>query len=298
MLKVDMSVDWGGRPLSELQRLMEKRVRQLRETPRDACIATAITMLKSLRPLVRKAKTAPKASIHYTIADTGWVGGWKSTVGTKSMERFFRGVHQGQNLSSAAYMKRCVRTSRYHGTVVEGIYPIWLTGAGAFDKGRVVHVYRVTPNHYDRMLWKQNKHSGSWYIAAYDQKTAEKHANRLMAKYLKKYSGMARYAMTRAMKDLHASGAGSDRVSEAAKKVVEGNLRIKSFGGDSEWTVRVDDTLAYAANAFTRSDAVDYAMAKAANSIAGMLRKRAGDIFDPSLETPFPEIAGHRRKGA
>ena len=44
-----MSVDWGGRPLSELQRLMEKRAKQLRETPRDACIATAITVLRSLR---------------------------------------------------------------------------------------------------------------------------------------------------------------------------------------------------------------------------------------------------------
>ena len=56
MLKVDMSVDWGGRPLSELQKLMEKRQRQLRETPRNACIATAITVLRSLRPLTRVYK--------------------------------------------------------------------------------------------------------------------------------------------------------------------------------------------------------------------------------------------------
>ena len=32
MLKVDMSVDWGGRPLSELQRLLEKRARLERAT--------------------------------------------------------------------------------------------------------------------------------------------------------------------------------------------------------------------------------------------------------------------------
>ncbi len=56
MLKIDMSVDWGGRPLSELQRLMERRARQLKETPRDACIATAITVLRSLRPLTRVYK--------------------------------------------------------------------------------------------------------------------------------------------------------------------------------------------------------------------------------------------------
>lgn len=56
MLKVDMSVNWGGRPLSELQKLMQKRQRQLRETPRDACIATAITVLRSLRPLTKVYK--------------------------------------------------------------------------------------------------------------------------------------------------------------------------------------------------------------------------------------------------
>ena len=56
MLKVDMSVNWGGRPLSELQKLMQKRQRQLRETPRDACIATAVTVLRSLRPLTKVYK--------------------------------------------------------------------------------------------------------------------------------------------------------------------------------------------------------------------------------------------------
>ncbi len=56
MLKVDMSVNWGGRPLSELQKLMQKRQRQLSETPRDACIATAITVLRSLRPLTKVYK--------------------------------------------------------------------------------------------------------------------------------------------------------------------------------------------------------------------------------------------------
>ena len=295
MLAVDLSVDWGGRPLSELQRLLEKRAKQLKETPRDACIATAITVLKSLRPLVRKAKTAPKANVQYTIEDTGWVGGWRSKGDAGKMSRFFKGTAKGMKLSASKYMERCVRTARYNGQVIPYVHPIWLTGSGAFDKGRTVHVYRVKPFHRDVMKWGQNKHHGCWFIAAYDQKTAEKHANRLMAKYLKKYSGMARYAMTRAMMDLHASGTGSDRVSEAAKKVADGNVRVRSSGGDNEWTVQVDDALAYAAKAFTRSDAVDYAMAKAANSIAGMLRKRAGDILDPSLATPFPEIAKHRR---
>lgn len=295
MLKVDMRVDWGGRPLSELQKLMEKRSRQLRETPRDACIATAITVLKSLRPLVRKAKTAPRTGVHFTIVDTGWVGGWKSKGDAGKIKRYFKGTNKGLKLDSAKYMERCVRTAHYRGAEVPGIHPLWLVGSGAFEKGKIVHVYRVTPRHTDVMKWAKNRHKGCWYIAAYTQSVAEKAAKRMMADYLKKYSGLARFTLTQAMKGLSTKGVPRDNVSAVAQKVGLANINVKSFGGDSEWTVQIDDNLAYAAKAFKRSDAVDYAMAKAANSIAGMLRKRAGGILDPSLATPFPEIARHRR---
>lgn len=295
MLAVDMSVDWGGRPLSELQRLLAKRAKQLRETPRDACIATAITVLKSLRPLVRKAKTAPKAGAQFTIEDTGWVGGWRSKGDRGKMSRFFKGAAKGLKLDSTKYMERCVRTSSHRGQVIPYIHPIWLVGPGAFEKGKTVHVYRVRPAHRDVMKWAKNKHHGCWFIAAYTQAVAEKAAKRLMDKYLKKYSGLARFTLTQAMRGLSTKGVPNDRVSANARKIGLANIRVKSFGGDSAWTVDVADSLAYAAKAFKRADAVEYAMAKAANSIAGMLRKRAKDLLDPSLATPFPEIAQHRR---
>ena len=56
MIKMDLAVDWGGRPMSELHRLMERRAKQLKESPRDATIATAITVLRSLKPLTRVYK--------------------------------------------------------------------------------------------------------------------------------------------------------------------------------------------------------------------------------------------------
>ena len=295
MLKVDMSVDWGGRPLAELQRLMEKRTRQLKETPRDATIATAITVLRSLRPLVRKAKTAPKAGTHFTIKDTGWVGGWRSKGDAGKMARFFKGAAKGLNLDSTKYMERCVRTSGRRGQIIPFIHPLWLVGPGAFEKGRVVHIYRVEPRHRDLMKWEKNRHHGCWFIAAYTQGVAEKAAKRMMAKYLKKYSGLARFTLTQAMRHISTKGVPNDRVSADARKIAEGNLRVRSFGGASEWTVLIEDDLAYAAQAFKRPDAVDYAMAKAANSMAGMLRRRSRGLLDPSIETPFPEIAQSRR---
>ena len=295
MLAVDLSVDWGGRPLSELQRLLERRQQLLKETPRDACIATAIDVLKSLRALTNKAKATPKPGVNYSIVDTGWVGGWTSPGSdARKISRFFKGQAKGLKLTAAKYMRRCVKTASRNGREMLNIRPIWLTGAGAFERGRIVHVYRVTPNHASVMNWKQNRHKGCWYIAAYDQTTAEKHAARLMRKYLQKYSGMARYAINHAMRQVH--GEPEINVSDIGRNIAKQNIMVKSSGTHDGWEVRVEDTLAYAAYAFKRSDAVDYAMAKAANSITGYLNARVGRFLDEKIPTPFPEIAKHRNK--
>lgn len=123
---------------------------------------------------------------------------------------------------------------------------------------------------------------------------------RIGLKRAKRHQGAAQYAMKLAQQAVSTRHvADPARMGKLARKVAEGNLRIRSFGGDNVWTVQIEDRLAYAAKAFKRADAVEYAMAKAANSIAGMLRKRAKDLIDPSLETPFPEIVQHRhRRGA
>lgn len=296
MIGADVVMDWNGRPLAELQRLLEKRIQYLKkETPRNACIATAIDVLKSLRALTNKAKATPKPGVNYSIEDTGWVGGWTSVGGNaKKIKRFFKGQAKGLKLTAKKYMRRCVKTATRHGIEMLNIRPIWLTGAGAFEKGRIVHVYRVKPNHASVMNWQMNRHKGCWYIAAYDQATAEKHAARLMGKYLKKFSGMARYAINHAMRTI--SGEPEISISDKGRLLARQNIIVKSFGNHDGWTVQVDDTLAYAAKAFRRSDAMQYAMAKAANSIAGYLRSRAGDIVDPSLETPFPEIVERRSR--
>ena len=53
MLAVNTKLNWDGRPYSELQRLMALRTKQLRQTAQDATVASAITVLRSLKPLTR-----------------------------------------------------------------------------------------------------------------------------------------------------------------------------------------------------------------------------------------------------
>ena len=87
MLKVEVMTDWRGRPMEELTKLIQKRVRTLHENARDAVVATAIDVVRSLRALTRKApKKANDKS--FTVAKMPYVASWER-VG-KSFRRVAR----------------------------------------------------------------------------------------------------------------------------------------------------------------------------------------------------------------
>ena len=138
----------------------------------------------------------------------------------------------------------------------------------------------------------------NYFVVAEGDDAVTSYLQKRYVRIAAKWMGTARYALVKAQEAVSTRSVSDSvraKLGSKARQTAEGNLRIRSFGGDSEWTVQIEDNLDYAAKAFKRADAVQYAMAKAANSIAGMLRKRACDILDPSLDTPFPEIARHRR---
>lgn len=156
------------------------------------------------------------------------------------------------------------------------------------------HVWWVSLSPEYRAKWP--KQPPNYFVVAETKQGVESYLQKRYVRIAKKWMGAAQYAMKLAQQAVSTKSVPNPtRLGTNARRIAEGNLRVRSFGGDSEWTVQIEDNLAYAALAFKRPDAVQYAMAKAANSIAGMLRKRAGDILDPSLATPFPEIAKHRR---
>ena len=57
MLGAEVTAYWAdGRPLEELSKLIQKRMKILHESSKDATVATAITVLKSLRAATRVYK--------------------------------------------------------------------------------------------------------------------------------------------------------------------------------------------------------------------------------------------------
>ena len=275
-MKPDFSIvaTWGnGKPLEELNRLIDVRIRQLGDKPKDTLYAVANTVLRSIGPLVRVAKPNNKKTLanSYNMQDTGLVmgrqrqpnGGWK-----------YRPHHPGQADYNSA------------------IRPIVLWGGGI--PAQRVRVFRVTPRYgNERRTWTKNLHKGCWYIAAYDESAARHYAeNTLMKRAIEKYACLARAAIVALRKSIaigqsNGEGTFSERSIALAAKLAK-TYFMESAGGA---VLDVMSELSYGRAAMKDPAALEYAIAKAANSISGYLRSKAIDVFDPNIKTPFPEIA-------
>ena len=189
--------------------------------------------------------------------------------------------------------KRCIRSGSKDGQRV--VLPNVVQLIPPADRSwQWAHVFFVRLSPETHAKW--NKQPEYYYVVALHAPQVESYLQKRYTAIASKYMGMAQVAITTAQQQVSTRAVrGPTRLGSKARRTAEKNLRVRSFGGVTEWTVAIDDDLDYAAQAFKRSDAVDVACAKAANSIAGMLRKRAGDLLDPSLATPFPELKKVRR---
>lgn len=265
-------MSYGGRPVEVLSGLIEKRTHLLRETVRDAVVATAITVLKSLRADTRKGrKRAREADV--CVEETGWVGGWER--------------HGGR-------FRRVVRTSSARGAArVAGVFPVNNAGR-RYVTGEVVKVYKVTPARgAERMTWAKNRNKGCWYVFAQSRKVAENLGKRLVQRKMDAWRGLAKTALGYAMLMTSTrQSVKSDAATAKARMAASRAASVVSRSGDGRWTIDITDSLDYAKTALRSGPGgVERAMMKAANSVAGRLRKVAGGDLGGEIATPFPEVS-------
>lgn len=287
MSKIDFSVvaTWDkGRPIQELNRIIAERARYLDGT--DAALYSAAnTILRSLKPLVRVAKTTKTVlRKSYDIEDTGLVMGQA------------RNSHR-----KVKWHPHTPKTNDYR----RDIRPIFLWGGGIPE--RRIHVYKARPRFGNyRRTWAKNLHKGCWYIAAYDESTARHYTeNVLMKRAIAKYAGMARAAVVAMRRALAQSSNDApvlwDRDTETFVMAYGGQRLMDEVAAMAKCVMRksgvlkeleVSSELSYARAALRDPNVMDYAIAKAANSIAGYMRWWSErDFLVPSIKTPFPEIA-------
>jgi hypothetical protein len=275
MIEMNANATYNGKPLEVLNQLIEKRRELLEELPRDAIVATAITVLRSLRADTRIApKKIRKSS--YIVEETPYVASWERVGKT------FR------------------RVARVSGTGAKApIYPVNLAGPH-YVKGEAVKVYRVEPRHQNGMTWEKNRNKAlkCWFVFAQSRKVAEDFAERHLARRLNKWRGLAKNALAFAMAktstrqeqefSLESSSSRAKAAADAAANVVS-QMNTGSF------SMIITDAVRYAKRALKSGPSgIDRAIMKAANSTAGMISKVAASKLDAPIPTPFPEIVRSR----
>lgn len=271
-----VTATWGsGRPLSELVHLIGRRMEILHETNRDATVATAITVLQSLR---KETRTHRGGTVRVKA------GANAGAVSFAPVEALVPSYTKGR--------RRCLRRGNRRGARV-AFPPHTVQLVPPSRDWRLASVYRVTLSEEQCARWP--KQPGTYYVVAESDAACESYLAKRYGRIAARHAGLAKTALAEAMGAI-STRPSAGRVGAHAPVVAARNVRVASFDGTKGYEVTVRDDVAYAAHALAQGRCgVDRAMKLAANRIAGRLRQVGEHILDDDLQTPFPEVKRRKR---
>ncbi len=160
----------------------------------------------------------------------------------------------------------------------------WLVPAGA--KSRDLRVFMVVPEH---------SAVRPYLVVAPSMERAAEFERRAAAQRIRTYGGLAKWTLGAAMRGLSTRNAAADVSADAEGAGVRLSSVQRFAGAGGAYAVRVRDEARHAVAALRGGEgAVDVALMKAANKIAGRLLHRFGDALGPDFSTPFPEVRRRR----
>jgi hypothetical protein len=257
----------SGKTLDELSRMIALRVERLNELTRDAVIATAIDILVSLRSLTADARKGDKADPPQRI-----------TTRSDLVVSFRNG----------AAHKPCLRYAAAdgHGAVFSQPGSFYIATDGVALKQ--LKVFQIVPRH-ERIK--------PYFVAATSPSEALKFEGDKIRRRIRSKGGLARAVLGAAMAAISTRN-GDEGVSPKIRALsARMSQTIVSAGGATGASgsagVSFVEELEYAMAALNGGDgAVELAMQKAANKIAGLITKtahEAGD-FEHDIRSPFPDV--------
>lgn len=265
----------GGDVMETLSRLVAQRAQFLRyETTRAAVTATAINVLSSLRARTRVAKVKADSFGTVVVPAPGVAPGWKSDGGSAKGRRVVRA--QGGHEIGACLVVNL---------------------AGPYRSGERPLCF-VVLSKFPRTVGGGSKYERA-YVIANSAKDVRTWADARQRKYVKRFAGMARWAVGQAQSRISkAAITDADSASEEARQTALKHLVVKAEGdgaASGSYAVSVEDGLGYSMAAL-KGGAADFELAlkKAANRTAGIINRLAGERLDADIPTPFPEVKGRR----
>ena len=266
----------NGKPISVLEDLIDKRANVLEETSAEATIATAITILTSIRARTKVAD-AKKAGGFVTVAPCPTVSlGWRRFGGKNVVCLREPGAadNRGRHPPRLKLPLVCVCDPRRSVTPTVGVY---------------LAIDRVS----DRIDYKEER----YYIVAANEADAKRTAAERRAKRLARYCGLAKWLAGQAQSQISRRDVTSGVApTELMRKLLP--IALQTAVNETGWndgsvTVEVADKLKYAILALKHGHAdFELAWQKAANSTAAKLNKLGGLRLDEEIPTPFPEAKG------
>jgi hypothetical protein len=242
-----------------LESLINKRIAWLNEESKNATVACVITITKSLRADTRRAAWRNKSK----ITDTGHYA-------------FFDGRERRWKACTDWKMrsKALVNLPPFRFVDLRGVKP------------QNAHVYKVDA---------ENKRT--YYVAAASIKRAKEFEKAAAKKRILRYRGLARHTLSVVMSKLAqttipASADGEGEVKRKASELAKVKVTETKNGCTCSMTSGID----YGKRAL-KSGSVDLAVKKAANKIAGQLKRAATSqpFIASAPPTPFPEVAKRRK---
>ena len=266
-----------GRTLEELSRLIEKRAAATGETAKDACVAIAINTLTALKADTRQyaGRALKPERIGFVIEERPdvYVG---FDYATKKRVLRFAPPPRGRKVGHRPDNK-----------------VIWLVLPS--DKMAQMRVFQVWYPDHIRERYRFQPH-GRVFVAM-SRASVEKWLETKFTKLAQRYRGLARYAMMKCQTQLSTRVSVNLRTGPKATAVGDMAARVTVRDGAKTYGVTVSDALNYATKALKGGNrAVDSAMKKAANKVAGFithLHHQKGD-FIHDIKTPFPEVKRRR----
>lgn len=254
----------SGETLQTLCDLIRLRGEVMRGDTKDACVATVINALVSLRAGTRVARRPADCTISLR----------------SGLVPSFRKDKEGGGY------RRCLRsgTGRNAHTVTPDLRVVWRDGRVDLSRARVFEVR------------SQHELMRPFLFVGESPAQAKEYAKNIAMKSIAAKSGLAKAALGIAMAKLSTRNA--DKTDKKTVRVLASRLtEARLTTGANDFSLFVHDQLGYAVPALKKGFTVDTALKKAANRTAGIINahyKRHGQL-GKTLPTPFPEVKGHRR---
>lgn len=249
----------NGLTMRKLADTIAKRQKYLNETAFQSVHATAVNALKSIRTLTKVAKSK----------------GIKVNIKRRADLHFSYSTQNGHRMM-------CVRDG----------------GGSRMDKTANRIIFEVSsgiPANTVKVFEFVDSDGKSYIIASISTASAKARAQKIVAKRILAYAGLARMAVSALIVKTNSSGAlppSSFKVASVAKRETKTSDLVSQSGTKGKYVLNVFDNLRYASLALRGgSAAVDLALKKAANASIGRIKHRCKDLLLPGeIKTPFPEI--------